>query len=1120
MSDFTTWPSYYQVGNYGAYCGTISYKYSSETTYVRAYIYWLGEGLCTTESDAASPYNTSEPGTIRGDILVGGTSKKHWSYSISGTRSGNAVYTSYVWFKAGGSDANYYDIARTTSTQKLSFKVTYTIDGKTYTKTTGTIDIDPLPSYTITFKNGSDTYATKTCYHGKTISSWPSDPSKDGYTFNGWYTDSSGGTKKTSSSTFTSKTTLYAQWTEKTATLTYSNTDSLSEATVPDSVTMKYTTATSLTAGTAPSGYNFYGWATSQSNARSGTRAYTGTASYKAKNTEPTAATLYAIWYGVLSYNANGHGTAPSSQNMWRTGTITAASALSATNYKFTGWNTKSDGSGTSYSAGGTIKSSGSYKADTTLYAQWELDSVTITYKSNNGENITQTETAIIGSSKQLTGYTNWTNAGYTRNGWSTSNTGARVYTATQSITVPESDLTLYACWSGIKYTVNFSANGGTGTVPNSITKIYGTTSSSNLPNGNNLSKTGYTFGGWRFGNSSTIYAANTKLSTDLTIPSSTGESVTLSAIWNPNNYIVSFHDGHLDTENAYAGVTVPANKTVTYNSTYDLSDPTVETGEGKWGETHRFQGWYTQREGGTEIKSTNKVTITQDITLYAHWELLGIKSEVTNLRVYRSDNNGNNDMTGQYATLDFTLLPGSTGSGATISQYDVAVSWKLSTATNYTTRTYTNVTNFNFHEVINTDILELKKYDVIIVVNDGIGTITKNQIISSGDLLLDGFKDSEFKIIASRENEGRKVWFRNDSTVSNGQAVFLTATNNQPGDYIFIKTSNSWTLNGTTVNPYSNYGLNYNNGTLALQAGETITVHSPGNYIQAALGGVADNKFYDTPINKAAVKLYGDTYIQNSLHVGNPTNAVTSGYFNGNLEITRTNDSNNDAYVSVEKKNNLGTSISKVTLNSCSNGKHGIFSNTKNQWLIYGDTNGTHIGDGSEYTTSSKLSKIFLGTTSILDIFYPVGSYYETSDANFNPNTAWGGTWVQLTAGKFLMAAGTGYTLGSEGGEATVTLNTDQIPAHTHGSKTLTGNFNIRRWGSTGQGSLVTYTGGIISSSNYDASTNPVAAGSSSDQYQKITIDATHEHDSVGGGAAHNNLPPYVAVNIWHRTA
>lgn len=52
-----------------------------------------------------------------------------------------------------------------------------------------------------------------------------------------------------------------------------------------------------------------------------------------------------------------------------------------------------------------------------------------------------------------------------------------------------------------------------------------------------------------------------------------------------------------------------------------------------------------------------------------------------------------------------------------------------------------------------------------------------------------------------------------------------------------------------------------------------------------------------------------------------------------------------------------------------------------------------------SEAITKNDLLKIFeeLGFTNPLNRFYPVGSYYETSDANFNPNNSWGGTWVKL---------------------------------------------------------------------------------------------------------------------------
>ena len=40
-----------------------------------------------------------------------------------------------------------------------------------------------------------------------------------------------------------------------------------------------------------------------------------------------------------------------------------------------------------------------------------------------------------------------------------------------------------------------------------------------------------------------------------------------------------------------------------------------------------------------------------------------------------------------------------------------------------------------------------------------------------------------------------------------------------------------------------------------------------------------------------------------------------------------------------------------------------------------------------------------------LLDFIYPVGSYYETSDTSFNPNTAWGGTWLEDTKGRVTVA-------------------------------------------------------------------------------------------------------------------
>ena len=71
-----------------------------------------------------------------------------------------------------------------------------------------------------------------------------------------------------------------------------------------------------------------------------------------------------------------------------------------------------------------------------------------------------------------------------------------------------------------------------------------------------------------------------------------------------------------------------------------------------------------------------------------------------------------------------------------------------------------------------------------------------------------------------------------------------------------------------------------------------------------------------------------------------------------------------------------------------------------------------------------------------LIDIIYPVGSYYETTNANFNPNTAWAGTtWQRISDGRTLIAGGgsSGYTVGSTYGEKTHTITTAEMPQHKH---------------------------------------------------------------------------------------
>lgn len=190
-----------------------------------------------------------------------------------------------------------------------------------------------------------------------------------------------------------------------------------------------------------------------------------------------------------------------------------------------------------------------------------------------------------------------------------------------------------------------------------------------------------------------------------------------------------------------------------------------------------------------------------------------------------------------------------------------------------------------------------------------------------------------------------------------------------------------------------------------------------------------------------------------------------------------------------------------------------------------------------------------------MLDFFYPVGSYYETSltstppsgatskanltpnDYNtlgsswFNPNYLWGGTWSLETAGQVHVSAGTGYAIGTSGGEATHTLTPAETAMKNHSHSIDHGH------GFSGQGSYDNgaHKHGVYRDAGGAAGTARWVASGSTNTYSTGEA-GTHSHTLYGGGvndmygssggvtesngSAHNNMQPYIVVNRWHRTA
>lgn len=141
-----------------------------------------------------------------------------------------------------------------------------------------------------------------------------------------------------------------------------------------------------------------------------------------------------------------------------------------------------------------------------------------------------------------------------------------------------------------------------------------------------------------------------------------------------------------------------------------------------------------------------------------------------------------------------------------------------------------------------------------------------------------------------------------------------------------------------------------------------------------------------------------------------------------------------------------------------------------------------------------------------LLQVVYPVGALYLSTAAT-SPATLFGfGTWVQVKD-RFLLASGDTYAAGTTGGEATHTLTTAEMPAHDHGLK-ADGNNDTYSWG----------WGDGLGTVNIPGTS--AVAGQSSANGLFTYQNAYNSTDRSGGGEAHNNMPPYLAVYVWQRTA
>lgn len=455
-------------------------------------------------------------------------------------------------------------------------------------------------------------------------------PVRTGYSFTGWYTASSGGYLVSQNTVVNSDITLYARWALKTYTLSF----------YPNGGTYRSTTGT-----------------------------------YVIPNDSQTIAPTYGKGYH------------------WRVGAATRAG------YTFKGWYTSATSNVQVFNANGDAVSgaywsaSGSgatwkYDGNVSVYAQWKPNTYTLTLDPNGGTYKSKTAAHVIPNDSQTTkptygkGYY-WsvgvaTRAGYTFDGWYTTKSGGdKVYDANgeavsgtcwtgsgRSATWNRAaNLTVYARWTPKTYTLTLDPNGGTYrssegsyVIPNSSQTKEPTYGKGYYWRVGVATRKGYTFKGWYTSKTSgtQVYDANGEaVSGAYWSASGSGATwkrngnVKLYAQWKPITRKIKFYPNGGDTAKLSGEVFGAAdgkNKTATLTVTYDSSTNSVVGRARRAG--HYFQGWFTDRSGGTRIYDSNGKAIagnywktvgsekkwqaqgTTELQLYAQWKKASTSSK------------------------------------------------------------------------------------------------------------------------------------------------------------------------------------------------------------------------------------------------------------------------------------------------------------------------------------------------------------------------------------------------------------------------------------------------------------------------------------------------------------
>ena len=481
-------------------------------------------------------------------------------------------------------------------------------------------------------------------------------PTRKGYTFAGWYTQSNGtGTKYDPGSNYAADqnggtVNLYAKWTPWTYNIKYdqnvkSTSSSKTVTDMPAAQTKTQEIDVTLSSMTPKrNGYIFAGWSTS---ANGSVEYKPGSRFTKDLDSNGASITLYAVWTPwkhTIHYNSNIPTNAPTGtttvSNMPGDQTKTFDEKLMISSnkptrkgYNFAGWSTSANGD-VVYQPGAEYKNDQN-GGTVTLYAKWTTWKHTVTYDKNVPANSKKTDVKNMPGNQtkiydqNLTLQSNVpTRIGYTFVKWTTNKdgTGTAYQPGSQYSYNRDSDggtVTLYAVWTPWKYKVqydkNVSADSSSQTVSNMPTDQTKTEEVNLTLSSNKPSRHGYIFNGWQaqINGKAVDYQPGATLSYD--VDDKDGSTIILKAQWTAWKHTVHYDKNVPANSSSQTVTNMPEDQTKTFDEKLNLSTKIPKR------EGYNFRGWLL--EYGTAIAVVSPGTAYErdqnggTYVLKAQWE-------------------------------------------------------------------------------------------------------------------------------------------------------------------------------------------------------------------------------------------------------------------------------------------------------------------------------------------------------------------------------------------------------------------------------------------------------------------------------------------------------------------